>query len=201
MRLIRPREHPHLIRKRTCCEDVPSISDLFFRRNLSFLFFFCKVLKLTCTWEHFLLFGVLFCGKSSKKVWKSRFPCTVKCICVEETWYDRLLIGCRGSASISGHEILKSEHILWEVCLKTFVESGIKPYYSTNKWLKIYTCFSIRAFSYSACTTSNSACFSSNSAWAFCRSTLAMASLLSCTTRLAWKRRQKWNHQRVTEIV
>lgn len=57
--------------------------------------------------------------------------------------------------------------------------------------LETNTCFSIRAFSYCACTASNSACFSSSSAWAFCRAMLAMVNLFSWTARLALKRMQK----------
>lgn len=55
--------------------------------------------------------------------------------------------------------------------------------------IKLLTCFSIIAFSYSACTTSSSACLASSSAWAFWRSTLAMARRFCCTAKLAYKRK------------
>lgn len=49
------------------------------------------------------------------------------------------------------------------------------------------TCFSLIAFSYSACTISNSSCLAPSSSWAFCRSSIAVVRRFSWIAKLAYE--------------
>lgn len=50
-----------------------------------------------------------------------------------------------------------------------------------------FTCFSLIAFSYSACTISNSSCLAPNSSSAFCRSSIAVVRRFSWIAKLAYE--------------